>query len=107
MSKVQNNKTANTASATVTNSGLGNSAAKITPSKSKTAGVLFTKENHKWMMISAAIMILGFVLMIGGDSKDPNAFNANEVYSFVRITLAPILVLVGLSSFVYAILKKG
>ncbi len=72
-----------------------------------TAGTLFTKENHKWMIISGVLIILGYILMNGGKSEDPTKFNNNEVYSFVRITLAPLLILGGLGAFVYAIMRKG
>jgi Protein of unknown function (DUF3098) len=71
------------------------------------AGTLFTKENHKWMIISGALIVLGYILMSGGKSDDPAKFNKDEVYSFIRITLAPLLILGGLGTFVYAIMKKG
>ncbi|MCU0323560.1 MAG: DUF3098 domain-containing protein [Chitinophagaceae bacterium] len=44
--------------------------------------------------------------MIGGKSADPNVFNKDEVYSFRRITLAPILIVAGLIIEIYAIMKK-
>ncbi len=78
-----------------------------TKTSNTNAGVLFTKENHKWMLISGGIMVLGLILMIGGKSSDPNKFNPDEVYSLLRITIAPLFVLGGLASFVYAILRKG
>ena len=68
--------------------------------------VLFTKENYKWMVIGLIIMALGFFLMAGGKSADPNVFNSNEIYSFRRITLAPILIVAGLLVEIYAIIKK-
>jgi len=67
---------------------------------------LFTKENYLWMGIGAAVMLLGLLLMAGGKSSDPNVFNPNEVYSFRRITIAPILIVAGLMVEVYAIMKK-
>ncbi len=70
------------------------------------AGTLFTKENHTLMIIAGVVLLLGFLATIGGASKNPNEFNNNEVYSFIRVTLAPLLVLVGLGLFVYAILKN-
>jgi len=45
--------------------------------------------------------------MAGGKSKDPNIFNANEVYSFRRITVAPILILLGLAIEIFAIFRKS
>jgi len=68
--------------------------------------LLFTKENYKWMLIGLVIMAIGFFLMAGGKSADPNAFNDNEIYSFRRITLAPILIVAGLIVEIFAIVKK-
>jgi hypothetical protein len=67
---------------------------------------LFTKENYKWMLIGLVIMAIGFFLMAGGKSADPNVFNDNEIYSFRRITLAPILIVGGLIVEIFAIIKK-
>jgi hypothetical protein len=78
------------------------------PVKSKAgrnAGTLFTKENQKWMIIGGALIVLGFILMSGGKS-DPNDFKPSEVYSTMRITIAPILILAGLALEVFAIMKK-
>lgn len=67
---------------------------------------LFDKSNYKWMLIGVGFILLGLVLMAGGKSADPHQFNYDEVYSFRRITLAPILILVGLGIEVFAIIKK-
>lgn len=67
---------------------------------------LFDKSNYKWMLIGVAFILLGLVLMAGGKSPDPHQFNYDEVYSFRRITLAPIMILLGLAIEVYAIIKK-
>jgi len=67
---------------------------------------LFDKSNYKWMLIGVAFILLGLVLMAGGKSPDPHKFNYDEVYSFRRITLAPIMILLGLAVEVYAIIKK-
>ena len=63
------------------------------------------KENYKLMIIGFVIVIVGFILMIGGKSGDPNVFN-EEIFSFRRITLAPIIVLFGFVFEIYAIMKK-
>jgi membrane-bound ClpP family serine protease len=63
------------------------------------------QENYKLMVIGLAIIILGFILMIGGGSDDPNVFN-EEIFSFRRITLAPIIVLFGFIFQIYAIMKR-
>jgi len=68
---------------------------------------LFGKENYIWMLVGIVLVALGLILMAGGKSPDPNVFNANEVYSFRRITLAPILMLLGLAVEIYAIFKKS
>jgi membrane-bound ClpP family serine protease len=63
------------------------------------------KQNYKLLLIGFAIIVVGFLLMIGGGSKDPNVFS-NEIFSFRRITLAPIIVLFGFAFEIYAIMKK-
>ena len=70
------------------------------------SSALFGKENYKWMIIGLVVMVIGLLLMIGGKSKDPNVFADNEVYSFRRITLAPILILVGLGLEIFAIFRR-
>lgn len=67
---------------------------------------LFGKENYRWMAIGLALVMLGLLLMIGGKSQDPNVFNVSEVYSFRRITVAPILILAGLALEIVGIFKK-
>jgi membrane-bound ClpP family serine protease len=64
-----------------------------------------SKENYKLLIIGFAIIILGFLLMIGGGSDNPNVFNP-AIFSFRRITLAPIVILAGLIFEIYAIMKK-
>ena len=61
--------------------------------------------NYKLLAIGLAIIILGFVLMAGGGSEDPNVFD-DSIYDFRHITLAPIVVLIGFGFEVYAIMKK-
>ena len=68
---------------------------------------LFGKENYRWMLIGAAAILLGLLLMIGGKSKDPNVFDPSQVYSFRRITVAPILILAGLTLEIVGIFKKS
>lgn len=67
---------------------------------------IFGKSNLLWMAIGAAIIALGMVLMSGGKSNDPNVFNASEVYSTMRITIAPVLIIIGLCVEIFAIFKK-
>tara|TARA_R100001369_G_scaffold29172_4_gene52705 strand:- start:193869 stop:194126 length:258 start_codon:yes stop_codon:yes gene_type:complete len=66
---------------------------------------VFGKNNYTFMFIGLAVIALGFILMSGGGSTDPNVFNP-EIYSFRRIRLAPALVLIGFGIEVYAILAN-
>jgi len=72
----------------------------------KNENQLFSKDNYKWMLIGLVVMVIGYFLMAGGKSPDPNVFNDNEIYGFRRITLAPILIIAGLVIEIYAIMKK-
>ena len=67
---------------------------------------LFQKENYRWIIVGLIVTALGFFLMAGGKSNDPNVFHENEVYSKTRITVAPIVILLGLGIEVFAIFKK-
>ena len=64
---------------------------------------IFGKKNYKFMFIGLACIALGFILISGGGSDDPNVFNP-EIFSFRRIRLAPMLVLLGFGIEIYAIL---
>ena len=64
---------------------------------------VFEKKNYVAMLIGLAFITIGFILMSGGGSEDPNVFNP-EIYNFRRIKLAPTLVLIGFGIQVYAII---
>jgi hypothetical protein len=64
---------------------------------------IFGKKNFTWMLIGLGVIALGFILMSGGGSDDPNVFNP-EIYSWRRIRLAPAVILIGFGIEVYAIL---
>lgn len=64
---------------------------------------IFQKKNYIFLFIGLGFIALGFILMSGGGSDDPNVFS-EEIYNFRRIRLAPTLVLIGLGIEVYAIL---
>lgn len=66
---------------------------------------IFSKQNYLLMAIGFALVIIGFALMSGGGSDDPAVFNP-EVFSFRRITLAPIIVIVGFGVVMYSIFHK-
>lgn len=67
---------------------------------------LFERSNYMWMIGGVVLILIGFALMAGGKSPDPHKFNYEEIYSFQRITLAPILILIGFGIEIYAIMKK-
>jgi hypothetical protein len=80
---------------------------KITTKKvTVTNTALFGKENYIWMAAGLAVLALGFFLMAGGKSADPNVFNEKEVYSTTRITIAPLLIIAGFIIEIVAIMKK-
>jgi hypothetical protein len=73
---------------------------------SQKTGFAIPRENYKLLLIGLGIIILGFILMVGGGSDDPNVFNEEELFSFRRISLSSILVIFGFAFEVYAIMKK-
>lgn len=79
---------------------------KQTPKNKVVNTEMFGRENYMWMLIGLAVLTLGFFLMAGGKSSDPNVFNEEEVYSTTRITIAPILIIAGFIIEIVAIMKK-
>jgi hypothetical protein len=63
------------------------------------------KENYILMLVGVGLIILGFILMTGGGTKDPNVFN-EEMFDFRRLTLSPILILIGFGIEIVAIMKR-
>jgi hypothetical protein len=59
------------------------------------------------IILGFVVSLVGFFLMIGGGSEDPNMFDADALFSPVRITLAPILVIAGYVVIIYGIMKKS
>jgi hypothetical protein len=74
--------------------------------KGEPEDLLFGKNNYRLMGIGLALVVLGFILMSGGKMPDANTWDENVIYSFTRITLAPIVILLGLGIEVYAIFAK-
>jgi len=66
---------------------------------------IFSRANYKLMIIGFVVIALGFILMVGGGSDDPNVFNP-EIFNFRRIRLAPALVLIGFGIEIAAILRS-
>lgn len=80
---------------------------KQTPvSEDKKVDFALPPENYKFVAIGFAVIVIGFLLMIGGGSDDPNVFNEAELFSFRRITLAPIVILAGFAFEIWAIMRK-
>lgn len=65
----------------------------------------FGKVNYRLMFVGLAFLALGFILMIGGGSDDPNVFNP-AIFDFQRLTLAPLLLIAGYVIEIFAIMKK-
>lgn len=66
---------------------------------------LFEKRNYRFLFLAVFVIALGFILMAGGGSDDPNFFN-EEIFNFRRIRLAPTLVLIGFGIAMYSILTR-
>ena len=87
------------------------SAAKTAPAKEQpvkaanTGEFAFGKENYRLMLIGLGFILVGFMLMVGGGSDDPAKFSP-EIFSFRRLTLSPILILIGYVIEIFAIMKR-
>ena len=66
---------------------------------------LFNKRRYGMLFLSIFVIALGFIIMSGGETSDPNIFN-DEIYNFRRIRLAPLIVLSGFILCVFSILYK-
>lgn len=66
---------------------------------------LFNQSNYMILLIGIVLVAVGFILMSGGSSDDPNVFN-EEIFNFRRIRLAPTVVLLGFGVIIYSIFKK-
>lgn len=64
-----------------------------------------TVKNYILLAAGFAVIVLGFVLMAGGGSDSPDVFN-QAMFSWRRITLAPLLVVAGFAFEIYAIMKR-
>jgi hypothetical protein len=75
-------------------------------SAKQTAEFAIDRQNYKYMAIGFGVIVLGFLLMLGGGSDNPDVFDGAKLFSFTRITLAPIVVIAGFAIEVYAIMRK-
>ena len=69
--------------------------------------MVLNKKNYLFIILGCVVVILGFVLMSGGGSENPDIFNEEELFSFRRITLAPFLVMLGYGLVLFGIMKKN
>lgn len=67
---------------------------------------IFERKNYVLMLVGIALVVIGFILMTGGGSDDPEVFNP-EIFAPVRIVVAPLFIVAGLVVEVFAIMKKG
>jgi len=68
-------------------------------------GFGIARENYKFFVAGVALIVLGYLLMMGGGSEDPNVFNP-EIFSARRITVAPLVCLVGFTTIIIAIMRR-
>lgn len=73
----------------------------------KKTGFAFGKVNYRILIAGVLIIVLGYILMIGGGAENPNEFHADEIFSTRRITVAPVLILVGFVVVLFGIMKKA
>ena len=73
--------------------------------KTEKTAFAFGKQNYRLLLVGLAFLALGYILMIGGGSDDPNVFNP-ALFNFQRLTLAPLLLLTGFIIEIFAIMKR-
>ena len=66
---------------------------------------VFTKTNYIIMLVGLVLLALGYLLLCGGGSNDPNVFNA-EMFNARRLYVAPILIILGFVAEIVAIMYK-
>lgn len=70
-------------------------------------GFAFGKENYRILIVGVLVVVIGYLLMIGGGTDDPFQFHADEIFSTRRITVAPIVILTGFIIVLLGIMKKS
>ena len=73
---------------------------------SKSAPFSFNANNYMFLLIGFGINVLGFLLMIGGGTDDPTKFDKEALFSTTRITIAPMLIVLGYVIIAYAIMRR-
>jgi len=79
---------------------------KNTPAQENNDVFVFGKTNYKYLLIGLGLILLGFILMLGGGSESPDVFNEG-IFNTQRLTIAPILILAGFGVEFYAIMKRN
>ncbi|PKR80188.1 DUF3098 domain-containing protein [Brumimicrobium salinarum] len=74
--------------------------------KNSAKSFLFNKSNYTFLIIGVVLIVVGFLLMIGGAAESLDEFNPDELFSPIRLTVAPILILIGYGVIIYSIMKK-
>lgn len=69
--------------------------------------IVFGRENYYLMIAGLVVIVIGFILMSGGKYTDPNVFPADDIYSTRRITIAPIVVIIGFAVEIYAVFHRS
>lgn len=77
------------------------------PNVSSSGKIVLGKENYYIMLAGLAIIVIGFILMSGGGYSDPNVFPKDDIYSTRRITVAPIVVIIGFAVEIYAVFHRS
>ena len=72
----------------------------------KKKNFLFNKNRYRLLVLSIIVIGIGFLLMSGGASNDPEVFS-DEIYNFRRIRLAPLIVIMGFTLCIFTILNKS
>ena len=104
--KPQPTTSATTPVASTTATRTTTASARTTSAPASRQAFLFDRSNYMWMIAGLLLILIGFFLLAGGKSQNPQQFNYDEIYSFRRITLAPILMLIGFGIEAYAIMKR-
>lgn len=73
----------------------------------KKTGFAFGKENYRILIIGVVVVVIGYLLMVGGGTDNPNEFNEQEIFSSRRITISPIVILIGFVTVLFGIMKKS
>ncbi len=74
--------------------------------ETKKPGFAFGKENYRILIIGVLVVVLGYLLMIGGEAKNPDDFNPDQIFSTRRITFAPLTIIAGFIIVLFGIMKK-